>query len=455
MSFFCHHLDKFEFINLDLIEEVISKKQKCIVLIGGSTSSGKSYCAKNLDEILLKNNYKPLVISTDNYNKGISGIITDKVNTKYFDSKLPRDEIINRIRPILEKTDFEKKFDDECCSKIRKVLCKTLSKNTLDKYIEKCQIEIKHLNFDEPDVYDLKLIAKDINKFLKNEPITERSYSKVISEPIKTNKAYESQQYNVLILEGIYVLSDDLYQSINKNYLVTNFIQGSPKSLFLRRVIRDNKFTSAPSYYTINMYFNNIVPSYNETILPSSKNADVIFNNEMSFKELREGTLYKTKDKILITNPLFLSKFINESKILETKYERDYYFKGINEPDDFNNLLRLREISLDNGKTYMPSSLIHKGAPKSRKDGVEIRPINILLKEGEFQKSFDSTKTFIEKVSSAGFIVNRVVEKIKIKLLYENYKFTISNFKGEGIWLEFSDNKMPVKIKKLIKQENK
>lgn len=454
MKFFCHHLDKFEFINLDLIEEVISKKEKCIVLIGGSTSSGKSYCATNLYDVLSKNGYKPLIISTDNYNKGISGIITDKVNTKYFDLKLPRDEIIKLIRPILEKTDFERKFDNECCAKIRKVLSPILDNKTLDKYIEKCQEEIKHLNFDEPDVYDLKLIAKDISKFLKNEPITERSYSKVISEPIKTNKSYESKNYNVLILEGIYVLSDGLYDSLNKNYLVTNFIQGSPKSLFLRRVIRDNKFTSAPSYYTINMYFNNIVPSYNETILPSSKNADVIFNNEMSFGELREGTLYKTKDKILITNPLFLSKFISESKILDTKYERDYYFKGTNEPDDFNNLLRYREISTDNGKTYIPSSLVHKGAPKSRKDGVEIRPINILLKEGEFQKSFDSTKTFINKLSNAGFQVNRIVEKIKIKLSYKNYKFTISNFKKEGIWLEFSDSKMPIKLKKSIKEEN-
>lgn len=65
------------------------------------------------------------------------------------------------------------------------------------------------------------------------------------------------------------------------------------------------------------MYFNYIAKSYKESIQPSMKNADVILDNNMSFAELREGTLYTTKEKTKITNPDFLSKLWNASKTVK------------------------------------------------------------------------------------------------------------------------------------------
>lgn len=454
MPFSCHHLDKFEFINLDLVQEVLSRKKKCIVLIGGASSSGKSFCAKQLYKVFRENNLKTLCLSSDNYNKGISGIITDKVNSKDFNNTLPREELVHAIRPILFETPFENKFDNACCKKIRVALKNILpDEKTIDRFLACCQREIKSLNFDEPDVYDLNKVANDLNALLKNQRIRKRTYSKVESEPSYSKARIDGAKYQVIILEGIYVLSDSLVKRLNKNATIKNFILGSPKSLFLRRVIRDAMITSAPSYYTINMYFNNIVPSYNSTILPSSKNADVLFSNEMTFAELREGTLYKTKDKVKITNPLFLQEFLSNAKIVDTFYQRDFYFKGINEPHDDNNLLRMREISVNQGKDYHPTSLIHKGAPKARRDGKEIRPINILLKEGEFDKSFKGEKDFLEKMKEASFCVDKVCTKIKRHLVYQGYKFTISDFKNEAIWLEFSDSKLPERLHKKIKEE--
>jgi len=456
MKFTCHHLDKFEFINFDLIQEVIAKKNKCIVLIGGASSSGKSFCASALTKILKNEGYRVLTLSSDAYNKGISGIITDKVNLNFFDGKLDSKKIANAISDELAKTPFDEKFNDKCCEKLTPYLKKVLNNDELDKFIESAKVEIKKLNFDEPSVYDLSSVSDDLKKFLANGKIKKKEYSKITSEQVKTSITYDCSNYDILILEGIYVLSDNLYNSIDKSYVITNFIQGSPKSLFLRRVIRDNKHTSAPSYFTINMYFNNIVPSYQSTILPSAKNADVTFSNEMTFAELRDGNLYITKEKKLITNPLFLEKFLSEAEIVDIKYQKDYYFNSQNGPHDDNNQLRLREISEDYGKTYTPTSLIHKGAPKARKDGIEIRPINILLKEGEFFKAFNSTEDFLNKLTFAGFTIDKIVQKVKRYLNYKGKKFTLSSFSDGQMWIEFSDstisNKLKAEIIKLIEE---
>lgn len=454
LSITCHHLDKWEYMNLDLVEEALEKHGKCCVFIGGASSSGKSFCAKNLRRILEDTGRKAVVISTDSYNKGITKIITDKVEKKDFAGLLPLKDVILKIAtPILIDTAFEKKFSPECCARIGEALKGHVPQAIIKKYLECAEREIKSLNFDEPDVYDLDNVAEDLKNLLAGKQVSRKKYSKVISEQVEPTEFIDGSEYSVFIVEGLYVLSNHLLRQLNRNAIVTNFVEGSPKSLFLRRIIRDAKVTSSPTYFTIQMYFSNIVKSYNETILPSSKNADIIFKNDMSFSELREGNLYKTKEKVLVTNPGFIASIFHDSEELSCVYQKDLYLKGADEPSDFNNLLRLREISSDEGKTYVPSSLVHKGAPKTRKDGLEIRPINILLREGEFSKAFSSEKDFLKKMKDAGFSIDRVVVKQKRKISYKGYVLTVSGFKREGIWMEFSDPNMPQEMRQLMKQE--
>lgn len=115
MSIRVHHIDKWAFINLDLINELFEKRKRCAIVIGGATSSGKSYSAEYLENFLNKNNIPSLIISTDHYNKGISGIVTDKVNEKYFNSKMPHKEEIRLIvreiiKTLLSRKSFQTKI---------------------------------------------------------------------------------------------------------------------------------------------------------------------------------------------------------------------------------------------------------------------------------------------------------------------------------------------------------
>lgn len=242
MSIRVHHIDKWAFINLDLINEMFEKRKRCAIVIGGATSSGKSYSAEYLENFLNKNNIPSLIISTDHYNKGISGIITDKVNEKYFNSKMPHKEEIRLIvREIIKNTPFEEKFSDENCLKIKSKISNLLSPKELNIYLNGCKDEFSHFSFDEPYVYDLKEVAHDVKILLSGKSITQKKYSKITSERIPNNVKIDGSKYKVIIIEGIYVLTNGLLDELDKKYLIANFVEGTPKSLFLRRVIRDQK----------------------------------------------------------------------------------------------------------------------------------------------------------------------------------------------------------------------
>lgn len=453
MTIQCHHLDKWEYKNLDLVEEVLESHKKCVVCIGGASSSGKSFCAKNLGKILNSQRHKAIVMSSDNYNKGISGIITDKVEKSAFNGKLPnKAKVLAIVKETLLPIDFEDKFNKACLALLRKKLQGVLSPNDLNRYLSGCQAEIQHLNFDEPTVYDLPGLAEDLKILLAGGKVKRREYSKVLSEQVASDQEIDGRAYSVFIVEGIYAISGHFLGQLDKKTLVTDFIEGSPKSLFLRRIIRDAKITSSPTFFTIQMYFNNIVKSYNETILPSKRKADVVFKNDMTFQELREGTLYLTKEKCKATNPVFVKDLLSKSTVTQTLYQKDVYLKGSLEPSDFNNQLRFRLVSNDKGKTYQPSSLVHKGAPKTRKDGKEIRPINILLKEGEFFKAFKSEKDFLKKMKEAGFEIERISYKIKRRLNYRGFAINLIDVKNDATYLELPDPRMPQTMKvKLLK----
>lgn len=440
MNIRVHHLDKWAFINLDFVAEILEKRKRCAVTIGGATSSGKSFSAEYLCAFLNMNKIPAIIISTDNYNKGISGIVTDKIDEKFFHGQMPnKDKVRDIVRNIIRDSPFEQKFSKENCEKIKNQTRNLLTNEEFKTYINGCKNELKNLSFDEPSVYDLKEVASDVKKLLNGKIIRQKKYSKVSSERVPDSDTIDGSRYKVIVIEGIYVLTDDLIGELERKSLIANFVEGNPKSLFLRRVIRDQKNTGLPNYLTISMYFNFIAKSYKESIQPSSSNADIILDNNMSFAELREGTLYMTKEKVKVTNPEFLNRLWENSRTIKTVYQKDLYIRGKGEPPDLNSIIRMREVSKDKGKTYIPVSLVSKGVPKYRQDTKEIRPINVLLNENEFSKVFKSEEDFLSKVSQADFILGQTVYKVKRYLNYKGYKLILTDIKNDGIYLELTD----------------
>ena len=121
-----------------------------------------------------------------------------------------------------------------------------------------------------------------------------------------------------------------------------------------------------------------------------------------------------------------------------TEIQRDLYFSSARgEKASTENVLRLRTISEDRGKTFKLSSLIHKGYIKTRNDGEIIRPINVLIKEGDFSKIYSSEQDFLSDLQSAGLIPTKEIIKKRSKVLIGSKEFTIDSVKNEGLFIEY------------------
>ncbi|MFA6829848.1 MAG: hypothetical protein WCR67_04015 [Bacilli bacterium] len=455
MAFEFHHLDKWAFSNLDLSEETMESQHKAVILISGASSSGKSYAARYLKELFNQNGHKALILSLDKYNFGLSGIIPNKVNLNYFNNSLPNmEEIESKIKKIIYDVPFDSKYKPEILEKIRASIKDLINPELMNTFIDGLSAEWKKLNFDEPTVYNLQEASQDIIKLLNNEKVSEKRYSKVICERLESTYAFDGHKYDVIIAEGIYALDESFLSCLKTVSFIKNFIDGNPKSLFLRRIIRDSKITSADNVFTVNLYFKYIVKSYKETIAPCRLKADVILNNNMSFTELRAGALYRTKDEIFTSDQELINRIKGKSEIVSVQYQEDYYL--VNEDDtqlDKNNIIRFRQVSADEGKTYLPSSLIHKGAPKSRFDNKVIRPINILLSEEEFTKVWPDKDSCLSDFINSGFKIGKIEKKRKTRLIFHNQKITLREIENKGTYIEFSstcDEKEVAEIKKLI-----
>ena len=235
-----HHIDKWGFANVDFGEEILEKNQKALILIAGASSSGKSYGAVFLKQMLEKMGHKACIISLDQYNGGLSRIIPNKVNLNYFNSSIKdMGRIYCKIKLIIENVDFSSKYDETRLSLIKDALKDDFNESDLDKFITGLGIEWSKLNFDEPSVYDLKEASRDIKDLLKGKTIEEKLYSKVVSERIKSNSIINGNECSFIIVEGIYALNNELLDELKGIEIVKNFIDGNPKSLFLRRLIRD------------------------------------------------------------------------------------------------------------------------------------------------------------------------------------------------------------------------
>ena len=444
-------LNRWKFFNLDRIEEILETQNKAVILICGASSSGKSFAAEELRILLEEYNLKTTVISTDNYSKGISGIICDKVNKNYFNNSLKN---IGKIKEIVKNciinTDFSEKFNKNDLFLIKNKINKLIEKNSLDLFLNSLKLEFDKINFDEPSAYDLKMVASDINLLLENKTITEKKYSKVISEQTITNSTILGENVDVILVEGIYALEDEIVNNIPSCVTVKNFIEGNSKSLFLRRIIRDSKTTSADNCFTISLYFKYIVPSYINQILPNKNKADFVFKNDMTFKELRYGDLYATKQKIEISKDI-LNKILEKAKILSNERQRDLYFCSETENVTEENLLRRRTIFNEKTQNYEPTSLVHKGAIKNRSDDKIIRPINLLIKEGDFFKIFKNEDDFVENMKLAQFDIERKIYKTRYRIELQNNNFTVDDIINEGIFIEFSDNEKDA-VLNIIKQ---
>ena len=420
--------------NLDLVEELKEENKKPVILIAGASSSGKSYSAGILKQFLIENGYNPLVLSTDNYNIGNSAIVFNKVNQKYFDGLIPNaNEVLKIIQEVTTNIEFSQKFDEKAL-KIIKNKCKNLiSASFLNKFVKLLKFEFDHINFDEKSVYDLDAVADDLNKLCKNQIIEKREHTKLTGEQVFPRKKIDGKNFDVVIVEGIYALSDEIIKKIEENS-IKNYIDSNGKSLFLRRIIRDSKITKCGNAFTIKAYLGNVMTEFLRNILPTKQKANLVFKNNMEYKELRNGETTTTQKKYYVSKET-AEKYIKNGKILSQDYIHDTFFSSPDENQE--NVLRLREASKD-GINFGMIELTHKGIAKERFDGKLIRPTNVLADKKTLNEVFSSKEELLASFSRAGISVFNEIVKFRTKVLINGKIFAVDDF-GDKFVIELQD----------------
>lgn len=414
--------NRWYYYNLDLIEESLQNNKIPVILIAGASSSGKTHYAGKLQDFLMNKNLKTCLFSTDNYNRGISEIVFNKVNENYLNHTIQNEkEIVDIIRKIIINKSFSDKFDTESQVLIKKECEKYFNKD-IYKFVDSLKTEFERINFDEKSVYDLNLLAEDINNLVSNKEVKSRKYSKVISEQLDSKEIISKP--DVIIVEGIFALNDDLINKINA-LTIKNFIDCDSKSLFLRRVLRDKSTTNCPSTYIVKSYLDYVVPAYEKFVLPSKKNADFVIDNNITFEELRNGEKNSIQKKVTIpTNKV--ENLLKSSIILKHEFVKDTFF------GDRENVLRLRETS-ENNSSYKMFSLIHKGYAKYRFDKKIIRPINTLLNENELNETFSSKAELLSKFIGAGLKISEEETKERFLINYKNNLYHLDKINDKYI----------------------
>ena len=150
------------------------------------------------------------------------------------------------------------------------------------------------------------------------------------------------------------------------------------------------------------------------------------------------GYRYYSDRQFEVLNTIRYLRVLDMSLEEIADFLKDRDIDVIEEKLENQNLLRFRELSFDGGKTFVPGSLVHKGAPKFRSDNKIIRPINILLDEEEIKEVWKTNDEAIFTFLDHGFMISGAEQKIKTRFVYQGQVFTLYDVKGKQSYLEIT-----------------
>ncbi|WP_031543223.1 uridine kinase [Mesoplasma photuris] len=131
--------------------------------------------------------------------------------------------------------------------------------------------ERKKLNFDHPNLIDIKLLVEHINKLKNRQPIEVPIYD--FNESSRTKEVSIVNPVDVIILDGIFALH---FKELLQLADIKLFIKTPDDIRFIRRLSRDIAERGFTTEQVINYYTQFVRPMHQFFVEPSINNADVI-----------------------------------------------------------------------------------------------------------------------------------------------------------------------------------
>ena len=134
--------------------------------------------------------------------------------------------------------------------------------------------ERKHVNYDEPEVYDQALLLKHLKALKEGKAIQVPVYDFATHTRKQETTTLTPKPY--IIVEGIFVLSVSFLQPC---YDLTIYVDADSDLRLARRISRDQVERGRQVNDIIRQYLATVRPGFKKYIEPTKKEADFVFDN--------------------------------------------------------------------------------------------------------------------------------------------------------------------------------
>lgn len=128
------------------------------------------------------------------------------------------------------------------------------------------------INYDHPFAFDNELLIEHL-KCLRQGQVAQAPVYDFTIHARSTEKTFELKPNNIVILEGLHVLSDE---KLREQLDIKVFVDTDPDVRILRRVLRDIEERGRTIQSIHNQYLTTVKPMHEAFIEPSKKYADLI-----------------------------------------------------------------------------------------------------------------------------------------------------------------------------------
>lgn len=182
-------------------------------------------------------------------------------------------------------------------------LCHHFSKEelcllSLDNYYKKREEQLVDENdekhFDLPTSFRREDFKRDLNKLMQGESVTLMEYT--FNNPLVNAKEIRYAPAPVIVIEGIFVF---YYEEIAEMMDLKLFLEADEHLKLIRRINRDAEERNYPLDDVLYRYEHHVFPSYQRYILSTKSQADIIINNNTSFKGALEMVVAFIKEQLL------------------------------------------------------------------------------------------------------------------------------------------------------------
>ena len=139
--------------------------------------------------------------------------------------------------------------------------------------------ERKKINFDHPDSIDWNLVFENLCKLFNFQKAYKPIYSFTLYN--RTSDFEEIEPAKIVILEGLFALYKE---ELRKLMDLKIFVSAPDDIRLIRRIKRDIAERGRDIDSIIEQYLNFVRPMYIEYVKPTKNYADIIIQNEKSFK---------------------------------------------------------------------------------------------------------------------------------------------------------------------------